>query len=72
MSEVLSRILSLLKENNIEFEHMKHEHVHRSEEAAKIRGSSFEEAAKALVCYGDCGFVMVVIPGPEKDRKSVV
>ncbi|MBU1975580.1 MAG: hypothetical protein KKG59_04210 [Nanoarchaeota archaeon] len=66
MSTILDRILELLKQNNISFEHMKHEHVHRSEEAAKIRGTRYEEAAKALVLFGDSGFVMAVVPGPQR------
>ena len=50
MSEAtLNMILSFLKEKNVEFVHLTHDHVHRSEEAAKIRGNTVEQAAKAIV-----------------------
>jgi Ala-tRNA(Pro) deacylase len=42
-------ISDFLKSKNVQFEHITHEHVHRSEEAAKIRGNKLEQAAKAIV-----------------------
>jgi Ala-tRNA(Pro) deacylase len=50
MSDVeFDTIVDFLKSKNLEFEHIVHEHVHRSEEAAKIRGNKIEQAAKAIV-----------------------
>jgi len=37
------------EENHIKFDHLQHEHVHTSEDAARIRGNSLEQAAKAIV-----------------------
>lgn len=45
-------ITNFLKEKNISFEHLTHEHIHRSAEAAKIRGNSIEQAAKAIILKG--------------------
>jgi Ala-tRNA(Pro) deacylase len=42
-------IVNFLSSKNVYFEHIVHEHVHRSEEAAKIRGNKIEQAAKAIV-----------------------
>jgi Ala-tRNA(Pro) deacylase len=64
--QILQKIIALLNEKNIPFEHMTHDFVHRSEEAAKIRGSRFEEAAKALICQADGKIIMAVVPGPVK------
>jgi Ala-tRNA(Pro) deacylase len=47
--EVFFRIKSLLESEHIKFLHLEHEHVHRSEDAAKVRGNTIEQAAKAIV-----------------------
>lgn len=47
--ETFLRIKKILDDNNIEYTHSTHEHVHRSEDAAKIRGTNLDEAAKAIV-----------------------
>jgi Ala-tRNA(Pro) deacylase len=44
-----NNILHLLDENGYEYQVLEHGHVHTSEEAAKVRGTKLEEAAKALV-----------------------
>ena len=46
---VLNRILSELKQKKVDFEHIEHGFVHRSKEAASIRGNSLSQAAKAIV-----------------------
>lgn len=43
------QIIEFLKSKKIDFEHITHEHVHHSEDAAKIRGNKIEQAAKAIV-----------------------
>ncbi len=47
MANVHERILALLEGRAYEL--LEHGHVHTSEEAAKVRGTKLEEAAKALV-----------------------
>ena len=42
--DTFQKIIELLDQHRITYEHLKHDFVHRSEEAAKVRGSSFEEA----------------------------
>ncbi len=68
--ETLERILKILGERNISFEHIKHEHVHRSEDAAKIRGNSISQAAKAIILKVKSGenytFIQCVLPGDKK------
>lgn len=69
--EVFFRILNLLKSKNVFFEHLEHEHVHTSHDAAKIRGNSLEQAAKAIVLKvkpkkGDYFFIQCVLPGNKK------
>ena len=69
--DTLEKILGLLKSKNIFFEHLKHEHVHTSHDAAKIRGNSLEQAAKAIVLKvkpkkGDYFFIQCVLPGNKK------
>jgi len=43
------RIIGLLEENGCGYELLKHGYVHTSADAAKVRGTRLEEAAKALV-----------------------
>jgi Ala-tRNA(Pro) deacylase len=47
--ETFEKIIELLKENSAQFIHLTHEHVVTSEDAAKIRGTRIEQAAKAIV-----------------------
>jgi Ala-tRNA(Pro) deacylase len=67
---IFARICSFLDEQHLPYMHLTHDFVHRSEEAAKIRGSRFEEAAKALVCRAENNnttwLIMAVVPGPAK------
>lgn len=48
-TETFERIVRLLEEHHLPYEHLTHEHVHHSADAAKIRGNRVEQAAKALV-----------------------
>ncbi len=47
--ETFLQIINFLNNKNVQFEHLTHEHVHSSEDAAKIRGNSLNQAAKAIV-----------------------
>ncbi|MGV8150916.1 MAG: aminoacyl-tRNA deacylase [Candidatus Woesearchaeota archaeon] len=74
-SSTFLQIKELLDENKIIYEHVTHEYVHRSEDAAKIRGTELHEAAKAIILkverksdegikYFD--FIQVVIGGDQR------
>lgn len=69
--ETLQKILNLLEENKISFEHLKHEHVHRSEDAAKIRGNTIQQAAKAIILKvkpkgEEYKIIQCVLPGDKR------
>jgi Ala-tRNA(Pro) deacylase len=63
---VFQRVESLLKQHGIAFQVLRHEPVFTSEEAARARGTSLASGAKALVCKGEEGFVMFVVPADRK------
>ncbi len=48
-SDLHARILALLEDSGIAFDHLEHEYVHTSQEAARARGTQIEDAAKALI-----------------------
>jgi Ala-tRNA(Pro) deacylase len=66
------QIQDFLKSRNVNFEHIVHEHVHRSEDAAKIRGNKIEQAAKAIILKirhkksKEYEFIQCVISGHRK------
>ena len=47
--EHLNKIIEILNKNNLEFKHFTHDHVITAEEAARVRNTKIEEAAKALI-----------------------
>lgn len=56
------KILALLAD--VPHERYEHEHVHSSEDAAKVRGTKLEEAAKALVLTtASRGLIQCVVAG---------
>lgn len=63
---VLEKIVKLLKDKKIDYQLLEHKPVFTSEEAAKIRGTSLKQGAKALVFYADKKPIMVVVPGDKK------
>jgi Ala-tRNA(Pro) deacylase len=63
---VFQRVESLLREHGIAFQVFRHEPVYTSEEAARVRGTPLASGAKALVCKGQEGFVMFVLPADRK------
>ncbi|MBR9703663.1 hypothetical protein GOV10_06490 [Candidatus Woesearchaeota archaeon] len=68
---VFDNIVFLLNNNGNEFEILEHDFVHRSEDAAKVRGTNLQEAAKALVLRakakdGTKKFFMCVVSGDKK------
>ena len=69
---VFNRVESLLKQHGIVFRVLRHEPVYTSEEAARVRGTPLASGAKALVCKGEAGFVMFVVPAHRKlDSRAV-
>jgi len=48
-TEMYRKIVRLLDDAGVSYETFEHEHVHSSKDAAKVRGTKIEEAAKALV-----------------------
>jgi len=48
-TETFIQIKKILDENKVKYTHLTHEHVHTSEDAAKIRGTTLSEAAKAII-----------------------
>jgi len=63
---VSEQIESLLRHHEIRFQVMRHEPVHTSEEAARVRGTPLASGAKALICKGDTRFVMFVVPADRR------
>jgi Ala-tRNA(Pro) deacylase len=55
IADLHARILTLLKSSGVSFDHLEHEHVHTSQEAALARGTRIEDAAKALVFETESG-----------------
>lgn len=73
---VLFQILYELKLKSAEFEHFSHNHVHTSEDAAKVRGNSLSQAAKAIILKvkikGEYEFIQAVLQGDKKiDLKTL-
>jgi Ala-tRNA(Pro) deacylase len=62
------QIKELLDSKKIEYTHLTHEHVQTSEDAARIRGTRLEDAAKALICkVQDTGeLIQAILPANER------
>jgi len=65
------QIKELLDSKKVEYKHLVHEHVKTSEEAARVRGTRLEDAAKALICKvqnsgNDGELIQAIIPGNER------
>ena len=71
------QIKELLDKHKIVYTHLIHEHVHTSADAAKIRGTNLEDAAKAIICKvekrdGTYEFIQAVIPADKRiDLKKI-
>lgn len=63
---VYEKIINSLKDQNIIYQTYKHEAVYTSEQAAKIRGTSLKQGAKALVMLADKKPVMLVLSAADK------
>lgn len=74
MSTVFNNIIKILKENNITYELIKHEHIHTSEDAAKARGiETPKEGVKSLIFKTkEKNFILVLVPGDKRaDSKTI-
>jgi len=63
---VFQRVESMLTEQAVAFEVLRHEPVYTSQQAAAVRGTPLSSGAKALICKGDERFVMFVLPADRK------
>ena len=73
--ETFLQIKETLDNSKVEYKHLTHEHVHTSEDAAKIRGTNIEDAAKAIILKVEhksvdgakkFEFIQAVIPANQK------
>jgi prolyl-tRNA editing enzyme YbaK/EbsC (Cys-tRNA(Pro) deacylase) len=73
MSDMFEKIIAFLKEHNVSYEIFEHEHVHSSKDAALVRGTKLEEAAKALIFETGSGkLVQCIVSGHRKiDLKTL-
>jgi Ala-tRNA(Pro) deacylase len=74
-TETLLKIKKILDDKKVEYVHLTHEHVTTSEDAARIRGTNLEDAAKALILKAefkdDAGnrtfrFIQAIIPADQR------
>ena len=70
---MFKRITEFLDKNEVEYETFTHDHVHSSQDAAKVRGTKLEEAAKALILQTKSGVIFqCVVSGHRKlDLKKI-
>jgi Ala-tRNA(Pro) deacylase len=71
--DMYHKIIALLDASGLRYELFEHEHVHTSHDAARIRGTKLEEAAKAIVLETGSGkIVQCIVSGHRKlDLKKV-
>jgi Ala-tRNA(Pro) deacylase len=65
--ETFLKIKNILDKSRVDYRHLMHEHVSTSEDAAKIRGTNLEDAAKAIILKvqnkdNSFSFIQAVIP----------
>lgn len=70
MQSLYERIVSALKSAKVEYKEFRHEPVRTSEEAAKVRGNSLSEGAKALIFMADSKPIQLIIQGHLKVDKD--
>jgi len=63
---VLERLTALLERHGVDYRTTRHAPVKTSEEAARVRGTRLASGAKALLCKGEEGFVLFVMPADRR------
>ena len=63
---VFERVETLLQQNGITFQVLRHEPVYTSDEAFRVLGCAAASGAKALICKANDTFVVFVMPGDRK------
>jgi Ala-tRNA(Pro) deacylase len=63
---VFEKIVNLLDNDKVDYQLFEHKPVYTSEEAARIRGTSLGQGAKALVVFADKKPMMIVVPGDRR------
>lgn len=59
---VYEKIIQLLQDNKISYQALEHEPTPTCADSARVRGTSMDQGAKALVCYGDKKPLLIVLP----------
>jgi len=62
LMSVYEKIIQLLDSNNIEYQALEHEPTPTCEDSARVRGTSMDQGAKALICFGDKKPILIVLP----------
>jgi len=63
---VFERLCDWLRQQQVEFNVLRHEPVYTSEQAAAVRGTPLSSGAKALVMKADDQFVVLILPADRK------
>lgn len=66
MMSVYEKIIQLLESNNIEYQALQHEPTPTCEDSARVRGTSMDQGAKALICMADKKPMLIVLPCSQK------
>lgn len=59
---VYEKIIELLNSNNIKYQALEHEPTPTCEDSARVRGTSMDQGAKALICFADKQPILIVLP----------
>jgi Ala-tRNA(Pro) deacylase len=70
-TETFLQIKKILDDARVEYTHLTHDYVRTSEDAAKIRGTNIEDAAKAIILKvqskeGKFDFIQAIIPANQR------
>ena len=63
---VYEKIIQLLDSRQIKYQALEHEPTPTCEDSARVRGTSMDQGAKALVCYADKKPILIVLPCSRK------
>ncbi len=63
---VYEKIIQLLDSRQIKYQALEHEPTPTCEDSARVRGTSMDQGAKALVCFADKKPILIVLPCSRK------